>query len=827
MPKIKVDVVADTSQLGKGLRDGSADLKKFGSTATSVFKGGLGVSAVTGAVSAAAEGVRKFGGLLKDSVGEARDSQKVGALTVSTIKATGGAANISANQIGALSTALSNKTGIDDEAVQSGANLLLTFKGVQNQVGKGNDIFNQATSTVLDMSKALGQDGKSSAIQLGKALNDPVKGITALSRVGVSFTDQQKKQIAASVKAGDTLGAQKIILKELQSEFGGAAVASATAGEKATTYANNLKEAFGTNLLPVIDGFANLFVSTLGPAIGKGIAATGPYLAKLGGLVKSSGPAVTSAIDGIKSAFATIAPIVSGVVGAIGPVFSQIAAVVGPALSGIASQVGPVFAQIGTAVGPILAALGPALATAFGVLGPVLAQLAAAFATLAPQLSPLSILLAAIAPIAPVIAAAFVQLATAVGGVLATALAAILPVLVQLAGVVATTIVPFLSTLISTLLPPLVGIVSALLPVIGAIIAAVAPIIGMLVSQLAPILTLIAQQLFPALAAVLGVIGPLFTALIPIITGVIGVVGKVISALLPVITAVFGAVVSIIRSALRIVQGIIQVVTGIISGNWGQVWAGMKNIIAGVWGVIKAVIVGALSIIKAAIVAAWNIVKAVTSAAWKAFKSLITSALTAAKAAISAKLTEIVGVVKGLPGKIKGALGNLGSLLVGSGKALLAGFAQGITKGIGAAVGAAKNAVQAIKDFFPHSPAKRGPFSGSGWTLYSGRSIGAALAQGMSDSERSVVRGADRLAEAAMVRTAVLGARVLPAPSVAATAAATGVAAAAQPGPVLSDADIDRLAAAFAGQLKALDPRGMGAFVAAGQKFNGSRGGRK
>ncbi|MES2155937.1 MAG: hypothetical protein V4510_12455, partial [bacterium] len=58
-------------------------------------------------------------------------------------------------------------------------------------------------------------------IKVGKALNDPTKGLTALSRVGILFTDQQKKQIKALQKSGDLLGAQKIILKELGTEFGG------------------------------------------------------------------------------------------------------------------------------------------------------------------------------------------------------------------------------------------------------------------------------------------------------------------------------------------------------------------------------------------------------------------------------------------------------------------------------------------------------------------------------------------------------------------------------------------------------------------------------
>ena len=78
------------------------------------------------------------------------------------------------------------------------------------------------------MSPVLGTDASGSAIQLGKALNDPIKGITALTRVGVTFTEQQKDQITTLVESGKTIDAQKIILGELQKEFGGSAEAQTT-----------------------------------------------------------------------------------------------------------------------------------------------------------------------------------------------------------------------------------------------------------------------------------------------------------------------------------------------------------------------------------------------------------------------------------------------------------------------------------------------------------------------------------------------------------------------------------------------------------------------
>src|SRR5882672_4310410 len=186
------------------LADGfSKDLQNqfTGPVDDSTSKIGSSLGKVAGLIGGAfaAKGIFDFA---KGSIEQATESNKIAAQTEAVIKSTGGAAKVTAGQIGDLATAISNKTGIDDEAIQKSENLLLTFTGIHNQVGKNNDVFNQATKIAVDMGAALGGDASSSAIQLGKALNDPIKGITALTRVGVTFSDQQKEQIGTMVKAG-------------------------------------------------------------------------------------------------------------------------------------------------------------------------------------------------------------------------------------------------------------------------------------------------------------------------------------------------------------------------------------------------------------------------------------------------------------------------------------------------------------------------------------------------------------------------------------------------------------------------------------------------
>ena len=198
----------------------------------------------TGAV-AAGGGLVLAGLAAKKAFREFEEAEKATSQTRAVLKSTGNQAKMTAAEIENLANKLSLKSGIDDEAIQSGENLLLTFTKIRNETGKGNKIFNEATSIVLDMSVALGTTLKSAAIQVGKALQDPENGITALRRVGVNFTKEQKERIQGWVEEGKQLKAQKFILKELRTEFAGSAAAQATGAAKLQVAYDNLFEAFG------------------------------------------------------------------------------------------------------------------------------------------------------------------------------------------------------------------------------------------------------------------------------------------------------------------------------------------------------------------------------------------------------------------------------------------------------------------------------------------------------------------------------------------------------------------------------------------------------
>lgn len=174
----------------------------------------------------AAGGVGFFAKKIGEGIRAAAEMEVLLKKTNAVIKSTGNVAKISVKSVAGLAAEMENMSGVDEALIINSQNVLATFTKVRNEAGKGRDIFNQATRAALDMSVALGTDLQSATIQIGKALNDPIKGITALSRAGVSFTEGQKAAIREMVKAGDIMGAQKLILKELATEFGGAAKAA-------------------------------------------------------------------------------------------------------------------------------------------------------------------------------------------------------------------------------------------------------------------------------------------------------------------------------------------------------------------------------------------------------------------------------------------------------------------------------------------------------------------------------------------------------------------------------------------------------------------------
>jgi len=235
-----MDVFALTMRLkedGAGAVKASVDKLRdsMNSAATGATKLDSGISSLQsvmvklGSALAVGAAFRK----LIDATSEAQFAQ---AQLQSALKSTGFAAGQSITALNDHAVALQRMTAFGDDAINGAQALLLTFTKIRG------DVFPKATAAVVDMAQAMGTDLKSAALQVGKALNDPVLGVGALARAGVQFSEQQKEMIKSLVETGNVAKAQAIILKELETQFGGSAEAARkTLGGALAA----LKESFG------------------------------------------------------------------------------------------------------------------------------------------------------------------------------------------------------------------------------------------------------------------------------------------------------------------------------------------------------------------------------------------------------------------------------------------------------------------------------------------------------------------------------------------------------------------------------------------------------
>lgn len=221
MAKLQIEVELDQSGAVKGFRTLEGGVDKFDKStkkATSSMKGMWKQMAVGQlAVQGLNAGFRMMKQFIGDSISLFIEQQRVENQLNKVLKSTGFAAGLTADELKRMASELQKQTIYGDEAIIGAENLLLTFKGI------GKDVFPDALKSILDVSRAMDQDLKTSTIQIGKVLNDPIANMGALSRAGIQFSKDQKAVIKSFQETGQLGKAQAIILKELESQFGGSA----------------------------------------------------------------------------------------------------------------------------------------------------------------------------------------------------------------------------------------------------------------------------------------------------------------------------------------------------------------------------------------------------------------------------------------------------------------------------------------------------------------------------------------------------------------------------------------------------------------------------
>jgi len=257
--KLVIELLGKADSAISALKKTSSASQEATGAATSTGKTLAGIAGAV-ATGMAVKKVVDFGKSTVEAAGAAAHANKQ---LTAVFKNTGEGAGEATKHAIELADSLGRQIGVSPNVVKAGMSILGTFHSVSGAAGMQAGIFDRATKAGADLAAAGFGSIESNAVQLGKALEDPTKGMTALARSGVTFTKSQKDQIAAMQKSGDLLGAQKVVLAAVEGQVQGTAQATAGAGAKMSVAYEEMKVKIGTALLPAVGdvkkAFAGLF----------------------------------------------------------------------------------------------------------------------------------------------------------------------------------------------------------------------------------------------------------------------------------------------------------------------------------------------------------------------------------------------------------------------------------------------------------------------------------------------------------------------------------------------------------------------------------------
>lgn len=427
-------------------------------------------------------------------------------------------------------------------------------------------------------------------------------------------------------------------------------------------------------------------------------------VAALGAMLVATGGDMTAITGKIQAISGQIAGFINNLTAQLPGIITS---VVG-ALTGVITQVATVLPSIITTIVQALATMLPALIDAGTQL---LLGLVQAVTLVLPQLIQGVILLVnSLVQVLPTLIPVLIQGAITLFMGIVQAITQVLPQLIQGLIQVVTTLIPVLVALVPILIQAgiqlFMALVQALIPIIPALINGLVTLINTLIPALIgmiPVLIGAAIQLFLALVQALPQIIP------PLIEGLINMITTLVPALIGMIPTLIQAAIQLFMALVQALPQIVVALLGALADMGKQIFQKIASLGPGL--------------------------KDKASQAWTSLKN-----------AFSNGISNAVDLVKSLPGKALSALGNLGSTLMDSGRSLINGFKDGIVNAFKAVKDAVKNGLSKIRSFFPFSPAKEGPFSGKGWVLYSGLSIGDAMAEGLERSSQNAINQARELA---------------------------------------------------------------------------------
>ena len=291
---LKLSLLADVAGLSKGLNQGTNEVQGFGSKMANFGKKAAAAFAVAG-IAAAAFAVK----FAKDAIvaGEAAATANA---RIEQINKSMGLFGESTNEVNKALIDYAEKTaratGVDTNSIKATQAKLLTFKelaATANEIG-GN--FERSTKAAIDLGAAGFGTAELNAVALGKALNDPIKGISALSRNGITFTESEKDRIKVLVESNKVGEAQNMILKAIETQVGGTAEATANATDKMRVGFTQVTEKVGLALLPVFEKLTNFVIDQIFPAFDK-------IGAQFAGITSQLGENLLPALDNLVTFF--------------------------------------------------------------------------------------------------------------------------------------------------------------------------------------------------------------------------------------------------------------------------------------------------------------------------------------------------------------------------------------------------------------------------------------------------------------------------------------------------------------------------------------------
>lgn len=207
-------------------------------------------------------------------------------------------------RVDAYAESLQNLTAVDADVIKGAQTKLATFAELNKSINVSGGAFDRATKAAVDLAAAGFGSIEGNAVQLGKALNDPIKGLGALTRNGITFTAKEKEKIKTLVQSNKTLEAQDLVLKAIEKQVGGTAEAGVSVFDRLNRSMETVSDEIGRILLPYMVDFADFLMKDVVPNVKSFLADLSNPKTEAGKTFQMIKDAVMDAYNGVKDFFA-------------------------------------------------------------------------------------------------------------------------------------------------------------------------------------------------------------------------------------------------------------------------------------------------------------------------------------------------------------------------------------------------------------------------------------------------------------------------------------------------------------------------------------------